>query len=77
VLTCDHCFRAFDGVRYRVKSEERGIILLDMMVCYDCYAEARKLGHHGGHLSAWQSGMESQIRLKPKSFSNRKASSRV
>jgi hypothetical protein len=36
---------------YRVRSEESGIVLLDMIVCYDCYVEARELGHEGGHLS--------------------------
>jgi hypothetical protein len=52
---------------YRVKSEESGIILLDMIVCYDCYAKARELGHHGGHLSTDAAsgfffGKESQVR---------------
>jgi hypothetical protein len=54
---------------YRVKSEESGVVLLDMIVCYDCYAEARELGHHGGHLSASTAaasgsyfGKESQLR---------------
>jgi hypothetical protein len=37
---------------YRVRSEESGIVLLDMIVCYDCYAEARELGQLGGHLAA-------------------------
>jgi hypothetical protein len=51
VLTCDHCCQPFEGMPYRVKSEESGVVLLDMVVCYDCYSEARELGHRGGHLS--------------------------
>lgn len=51
VLTCDHCYQPFEGIPYRVTSEESGVILLDMVVCYDCYAEARELGCRGGHLS--------------------------
>jgi hypothetical protein len=54
---------------YRVKSEESGVVLLDMVVCYNCYAEARALGHQGGHLStsiaatsAFYFSKESQLR---------------
>lgn len=69
MLYCDHCCQAFEGMPYRVKSEESGVVLLDMIVCYNCYAEARELGHHGGHLSASIAltegsffGKESQLR---------------
>jgi hypothetical protein len=41
---CDHCRAFFAGVPYRVKSEESGVVLLDMVVCHYCYIEARKLG---------------------------------
>ena len=41
---CDHCRGFFAGVPYRVKSEESGVVLLDMVVCHYCYLEARKLG---------------------------------
>ena len=51
MLNCDHCCQSFDGMPYRVRSEESGVVLLDMIVCYNCYAEARELGHQGGHLS--------------------------
>ncbi len=50
-MICDHCCQPFDGMPYRVRSEESGIVLLDMIVCYDCYVEARELGQEGGHLS--------------------------
>jgi hypothetical protein len=41
---CDHCRAFFAGIPYRVKSEESGVVLLDMIVCHYCYVEARKLG---------------------------------
>ena len=44
-VTCGHC----EGIllnrkAYRVWTEERGLILLDMVVCYACKLEAEKLG---------------------------------
>ena len=53
VLTCDHCCRPFGDAPYRVKSEESGVVLLDMIVCYDCYAQAQELGQLGGHLATF------------------------
>jgi hypothetical protein len=41
---CQHCDAPFDGPPYRVKSEESGIVLLDLIVCYRCYLQARELG---------------------------------
>ena len=41
---CDHCRAYFAGVPYRVKSEESGVVLLDMIVCHYCYLQAQKLG---------------------------------
>jgi len=43
---CDHCRAFFAGKPYRVRSEESGVVLLDMIVCHYCYLEARKLGLH-------------------------------
>jgi len=65
MLTCDHCCRRFGDAPFRVKSEESGVVLLDMIVCYDCYAAARELEQLGGHIStstASYSGKESQLR---------------
>jgi superfamily II helicase len=41
---CEHCKELYDGRAYRVTSEEDGILLLDMIVCYSCSIEARRLG---------------------------------
>ena len=44
-VTCGHCegFLLNKGA-YRVWTEESGLILLDMVVCYACKLEAEKLG---------------------------------
>jgi hypothetical protein len=34
------------GRAYRVTSEESGVMLLDMTVCYYCYIDAQRLGLH-------------------------------
>ena len=41
---CQRCdlYRSGDG--YRVMSEEFGLTRLDIIVCYDCYNDARRLG---------------------------------
>jgi hypothetical protein len=41
---CRHCDGIIVGRRYRVISEEDGVILLDMTVCHSCYQQARALG---------------------------------
>jgi hypothetical protein len=43
-LICEHCDEKFEGAAYRVTSEEDGVVLLDMVVCYSCSIEARRLG---------------------------------
>jgi hypothetical protein len=40
---CQHCDAPFGGSAYRVKSEELGVVMLDMIVCHHCYEEAQKL----------------------------------
>jgi hypothetical protein len=40
---CRHCNEVCDGDAYRVRSEEDGVVLLDMIVCYQCSQEARDL----------------------------------
>jgi hypothetical protein len=44
---CRHCDEIATGSRYRVFSEEDGVILLDMIVCRSCYEQARDLGLDG------------------------------
>jgi hypothetical protein len=41
---CEHCDEVYQSTAYRVTSEEDGIVLLDMVVCYSCSVEARTLG---------------------------------
>jgi len=43
---CQHCGAPFLDSAYRVKSEDSGVILLDIIVCQHCYVEARELGVH-------------------------------
>lgn len=44
-IRCDHC----EGIllsnkAYRVRTEDHGLVLLDMIVCYACNLEAKNLG---------------------------------
>ena len=41
---CSHCNKICEGNTFRVSSEEDGIRLLDMIVCFSCALEARHLG---------------------------------
>jgi hypothetical protein len=40
---CQHCGELIVGNAYRVRSEEQGITLLDMVVCSLCSMEAKRL----------------------------------
>jgi hypothetical protein len=44
LYTCDRCREVCVGPSYRVVSENDGVLLLDMVVCYVCYREASQLG---------------------------------
>ena len=42
---CEHCEGILlNNKAYRVRSEDHGLRLLDMIVCYACHLEARNLG---------------------------------
>ena len=42
---CVHCEGVLlNNKAYRVRSEDCGLTLLDMIVCYACHLEAQKLG---------------------------------
>jgi hypothetical protein len=43
---CEHCSTSFDGPAYRVKSEESGVVVLNMVVCPSCRIAAQELGLH-------------------------------
>jgi hypothetical protein len=42
--SCDHCHSYKNGDAYRVTCDEYGLLKLDMIVCYECYVDARRLG---------------------------------
>ena len=48
---CQHCGAPFVDSPYRVKSEESGVVFLDLIVCHYCAMEAQRLGLHKEHLS--------------------------
>jgi hypothetical protein len=41
---CQHCNSLATGSAYRVTSEQDGVMLLDLIVCYECCLDARRLG---------------------------------
>ena len=43
-FVCRHCDKFVNGTAYRVISEERGVILVGMLVCASCATEAKNLG---------------------------------
>jgi len=43
---CQHCDKIAISEKYRVISEEDGIIFLNMIVCDSCHEQARRLGLH-------------------------------
>ena len=49
---CQHCGQFIMGKAYRVTSEESGVRLLDMTVCYYCFVDAQRLGLHTEEISA-------------------------
>jgi len=48
---CQHCDELIVGNAYRVTSEDKGITLLDMVVCSPCATEAKKLRLHRSNLT--------------------------
>jgi hypothetical protein len=43
---CQHCGAPFVDSPYRVRSEESGVVMLDIIVCHYCAVEAQRLGLH-------------------------------
>jgi hypothetical protein len=41
---CQRCNRFTMGSAYRVTNREFGVMRLDMIVCYECYLDARRVG---------------------------------
>jgi hypothetical protein len=43
---CQHCDDVARGAKYRVISEENGLVFLNMVVCRSCHEQAKQLGLH-------------------------------
>lgn len=53
ISTCDHCEGVlFNNKAYRVRTQNHGLTLLDMVVCYACNLEAQNLGLETSELNA-------------------------
>ena len=51
--TCDHCEGVLlNNKAFRVRTQDHGLILLDMVVCYACNLEAQNLGLETDELNA-------------------------
>lgn len=55
---CRHCDKVVTGSMYRVLSEEEGRVMLNMVVCRDCYDQARELGLDGEEIKLDQNSRE-------------------
>ena len=60
-----HCTKVTTGVRYRVTSQEGGVLLLDMIVCHSCSEQAKNLGLDVKEID--QAVTESRVCCVPKS----------
>ena len=57
--TCAHCEGVLlNNKRYRVRTQDHGLVLLDMVVCYACNLEAQNLGIETDELQAPESESE-------------------
>ena len=65
---CQHCCQLIVGNAYRVTSEEEGITLLNMIVCYPCFMEAKSLGLHAQKINVGnkQPSAQSQVSHHPR-----------
>jgi hypothetical protein len=41
---CERCGALKNAIAYQVTSEEFGMVMLDVIVCYDCFLDARRFG---------------------------------
>jgi hypothetical protein len=49
--SCQHCGELIVGSAYRVTSEDEGITLLDMIVCFLCFIAAKRLRLHAEEIN--------------------------
>ena len=56
---CNHCEGILlNNKAYLVRTQEHGLILLDMIVCYACHLEAKNLGLETDELQATDTGSQ-------------------
>jgi RNase P subunit RPR2 len=48
---CQHCDDVARGAKYRVISEENGLVFLNMVVCRSCHEQAKQLGLHAEQIT--------------------------
>jgi hypothetical protein len=48
---CQHCDEVATGAKYRVLSEENGLVFLNMIVCRSCHEQAKQLGLHAERIT--------------------------
>ena len=48
---CQHCDDVARGAKYRVLSEENGLVFLNMIVCRSCHEQAKRLGLHAERIT--------------------------
>jgi hypothetical protein len=48
---CQHCDDVAKGPKYRVISEENGLVFLNMIVCRSCHEQAKQLGLHAERIT--------------------------
>ena len=48
---CQHCDDVARGAKYRVISEENGLVFLNMIVCRSCQEQAKRLGLHAERIT--------------------------
>ena len=59
---CQHCGELFVGNTYRVTSEEKGITLLNLVVCSLCSMEAKRLRLHTEEINPTSKQVSSRSR---------------
>jgi hypothetical protein len=60
---CQHCDGVATGRKYRVISEENGLIFLDMVVCHGCHEQAKQLGLHAERITADEKSLPHHARM--------------
>ena len=60
---CQHCDGVATGGKYRVISEENGLVFLDMVVCHGCHEQAKQLGLHAERITLDEKPLPRRARI--------------